>query len=367
MEEIETQHSREWDGHSRSKSLSKIRSHLSQKNESQALDRRTSLESQDDDTESDGDAGSGNGQDSERGPPSEQPGSQQAYVEPAYYPLNPWYGQPSDRGPTFSLGWPLPRTVRPGMLINLRPEVLAELPLQKMQTVPERPKQSYDPEEGQEVTWQRSHNTATTQQQHPSSKDSRVSPSHEPSSYNSSYRFDIRDEDHRPTTRVKPQDRVDQVEGNPPDPRPESMRPSTRVMPHEKQTDASGETAARKTQSRTEDRSPKAQKTWSSTSLRASDSLDKKATEASGISEGMKQRAGKQDHPEPDQEQKPSARELRNRWAAIRARTPEPLAEFVATAIAVYIGLAANLSKTTSNGEYGNFLTQALAWGFGNM
>ena len=64
---------------------------------------------------------------------------------------------------------------------------------------------------------------------------------------NSSYQSDVRDEDHRPTPRVKTQDRVDEVESTPPDSRPESMRPSTRVIPHERQSDAGGETAARKT------------------------------------------------------------------------------------------------------------------------
>jgi len=366
MEEIETQQSQGRDGHSRSKSSTKILSHSSQENENQARDNRTNPESQTDDTESGDGTGSSNGHDSQPGPPSQQPGSQQAHVEPAYYPLNPWYGQPSGRGPTFSLGWPLPRTVRPGMLNNLRPEVLAELPLQKMQTVPERPKQSYDPEEGKGITGQRSRSIASAQQP-PSSKDSQVFPSQRTNAYNSSYHSDVRDQDHQPIPRVKPQDRVDQVEDTPPDPRPESMLASTRVMPHNEETDGVGEVAARKAQSQTGSCSLETQKSSSSTSLQAGRSLDKMTTEASRTSKGMEQQMRKQDHSEPDQEQKPSARELRNRWATIRARAPEPLAEFVATAIAIYIGLAANLSKTTSNNEYGNFLTQALAWGLGNM
>lgn len=85
--------------------------------------------------------------------------------------------------------------------------------------------------------------------------------------------------------------------------------------------------------------------------------------------ERLRAQADEPGHTEPDKDQRPepSAKEMRNRWAQLRSRAPGPLAEFVATTVAIYIGLAGNLSKTTSNGEYGSFLTQCLCWGFGFM
>jgi len=88
-----------------------------------------------------------------------------------------------------------------------------------------------------------------------------------------------------------------------------------------------------------------------------------------GTLERLKAQAEEPGHTEPDKNQgpEPSPREMRNRWARLRSKAPGPLAEFVATTVAIYIGLAGNLSRTTSNGEYGSFLTQCLCWGFGFM
>lgn len=62
--------------------------------------------------------------------------------------------------------------------------------------------------------------------------------------------------------------------------------------------------------------------------------------------------------------------ELRNWWARLRARHPEPLAEFLATGVAIFMGLAGtlsvNLSASTSN-HYGDYETSCWAWGFAWM
>ncbi|KAI0015228.1 aquaporin-like protein [Xylariomycetidae sp. FL0641] len=62
--------------------------------------------------------------------------------------------------------------------------------------------------------------------------------------------------------------------------------------------------------------------------------------------------------------------QLRNWWARIRAKHPEPLAEFLATAMAVFMGLAGtlsvNLSATQAN-QYGTYETSCWAWGFAWM
>ncbi|KAI0384159.1 aquaporin-like protein [Hypomontagnella monticulosa] len=64
--------------------------------------------------------------------------------------------------------------------------------------------------------------------------------------------------------------------------------------------------------------------------------------------------------------------EYRNWWARIRAKHPEPLAEFLATGMAVFMTLAANLAVNLSANQdvkYGNYATacwaSGLSWMFG--
>ncbi|OTA99404.1 hypothetical protein M426DRAFT_47133, partial [Hypoxylon sp. CI-4A] len=62
--------------------------------------------------------------------------------------------------------------------------------------------------------------------------------------------------------------------------------------------------------------------------------------------------------------------EFRNWWARIRAKHPEPLAEFLATGIAVFMGLGATLSVNLSANQdtkYGSYETSCWAWGFAWM
>ncbi|KAF5021107.1 hypothetical protein F66182_6866 [Fusarium sp. NRRL 66182] len=62
--------------------------------------------------------------------------------------------------------------------------------------------------------------------------------------------------------------------------------------------------------------------------------------------------------------------ELRNWWARLRARHPEPLAEFLATAVAILLGLTGTLSVNLSADQtqaYGSYETSCWAWGFAWM
>ncbi|RBR08468.1 uncharacterized protein FIESC28_10268 [Fusarium coffeatum] len=62
--------------------------------------------------------------------------------------------------------------------------------------------------------------------------------------------------------------------------------------------------------------------------------------------------------------------EMRNWWARIRARHPEPLAEFLATAVAIFLGLTGTLSVNLSAKQsqpYGTYETSCWAWGFAWM
>ncbi|KAI1865348.1 uncharacterized protein JN550_008396 [Neoarthrinium moseri] len=62
--------------------------------------------------------------------------------------------------------------------------------------------------------------------------------------------------------------------------------------------------------------------------------------------------------------------ELRNWWARVRAKHPEPLAEFLATGVAIFMGLAGSLSVYLSQAQplpYGSYETACWAWGFAWM
>ncbi|RYO96729.1 hypothetical protein DL764_007415 [Monosporascus ibericus] len=70
------------------------------------------------------------------------------------------------------------------------------------------------------------------------------------------------------------------------------------------------------------------------------------------------------------EEGKQNPDELRNWWARIRAKHPEPLAEFLATGVAVFLGLSATLSVNLTaqqRTQYGSYETTCWAWGFAWM
>ena len=78
---------------------------------------------------------------------------------------------------------------------------------------------------------------------------------------------------------------------------------------------------------------------------------------------------GHQERPEVEQGFK-DPDEMRNRWARFREKHREPLAEFLATGMAIFMGLAGTLSVNLSaNTEtaYGNYETSCWAWGFAWM
>lgn len=61
---------------------------------------------------------------------------------------------------------------------------------------------------------------------------------------------------------------------------------------------------------------------------------------------------------------------MRNRWARFRARHPELLAEFLCTAMSVFLGVAGTLSANLSSGQasrYGTYETLCWAWGLAFM
>ncbi|KAI1205390.1 aquaporin-like protein [Annulohypoxylon truncatum] len=72
---------------------------------------------------------------------------------------------------------------------------------------------------------------------------------------------------------------------------------------------------------------------------------------------------------EVEQEEK-DPKKLQNWWARVRAKHPEPTAEFLATMTAIFVGLAADLSvnlPTNQRVPYGTRETSCWAWGFAWM
>ncbi|KAI1762354.1 aquaporin-like protein [Hypoxylon sp. FL1150] len=62
--------------------------------------------------------------------------------------------------------------------------------------------------------------------------------------------------------------------------------------------------------------------------------------------------------------------DLRNWWARLRAKYPEPLAEFAATSMSVFLGICATISVNLSANQaqqYGTYETACWAWGFAFM
>ncbi|CAN8097968.1 unnamed protein product [Discula destructiva] len=61
---------------------------------------------------------------------------------------------------------------------------------------------------------------------------------------------------------------------------------------------------------------------------------------------------------------------MRNKWARIRAKYPEPLAEFLCTTMSVFLGITGTLSVNLSQNQskqYGSYETLCWAWGFAFM
>ncbi|KAH6652553.1 aquaporin-like protein [Truncatella angustata] len=78
---------------------------------------------------------------------------------------------------------------------------------------------------------------------------------------------------------------------------------------------------------------------------------------------------GKREHDDVVNEDK-NPDEYRNWWAKVRAKHPEPLAEFLATLVAIFLGLSGTLSVFLSQDQaipYGSYETSCWAWGFAWM
>lgn len=241
----------------------------------------------------------------------------------------------------FSTAWPFPRTVRPGMLNNLD---LASLRGQDEQQ--DHESDSHQGEGTQEQPTAGTPDLERGQLDYIAARLSRENAQPRQGGDKApSIPPDVRDEEYRPVPHAKPSKNNSHEDEVPQDIRREGMRPTTGVAPQE-QTNKQNHHLTHRGQGRTR----------STASEKDEDTMSHLRHQASTTGDGPQ---ANQDPHEKD--------ELRNRWARLRARAPEPLAEFVATTVSIYIGLAGSLSKTTSNNTYGDFHTQSLSWGFGVM
>ncbi|KAI1406266.1 aquaporin-like protein [Hypoxylon fuscum] len=96
---------------------------------------------------------------------------------------------------------------------------------------------------------------------------------------------------------------------------------------------------------------------------------------APGYEEGAKYKVdgepvGGQREDDEAEEGRKDPNDLRNWWARLRAKYPEPLAEFAATAMSVFLGICATISVNLSSSQeqqYGTYETACWAWGFAFM
>ncbi|KAL0257051.1 hypothetical protein SLS55_007861 [Diplodia seriata] len=266
-------------------------------------------------------------------------------IDDEYYQLNPWYGQPPKR-PVFGLGGPLPHTVRgPG----------------KKSDKEALPKQ--DPEMGQ----------ANPQNSEKVSQSlSRSKPSHSLAKNLPHQRS--RKQNH--TSRQRPQ------------------RTATVESPEETQArENCNEKVSDEDQAAAEGPTPESGEWLSQGNVNPFASLDRigenydAGEEDNHVGRGGNAKARRRYEQEPDNtewaidsepigqyehnkeaetgEQNPN--ELRNTWARIRAKHPEPLAEFLCTLVSIFLGMCATLQVNLADGEYGNYETSCWAWGIAFM
>ncbi|CAJ2500338.1 Uu.00g031910.m01.CDS01 [Anthostomella pinea] len=251
-----------------------------------------------------------------RSPPRNPPGADARWVDQAYRDANPWYSQ-ADKKPIFSLGRPLPRTVR----WNSQNKQ-ADAGTQAARGAPSKSKE--DLAELGEVD-----------------SDDAISPDLEKQATTQSRQPEAA---RHTTDGTSHGDKFNDV-----------GQPVFNYMPGGSNTNVSAamsrrgtnESHARQTKNKTDEEGEGEKPDY-------------------GIdSEPLGQReadAVEQTDRDPD--------EFRNWWARLRARHPEPLAEFLATGVAVFLGLAGTLSVNLSANQpspYGTYETSCWAWGFAWM
>ncbi|OJD36249.1 aquaporin-like protein [Diplodia corticola] len=277
-------------------------------------------------------------------------------IDDDYYQLNPWYGQPPKR-PVFGLGGPLPHTVRRAAN-NSEKEALRK----------------QDPEMGQ-ANPQNQEKLFSLGAPLPHKQGSRPVSSHEPSHSLARSLSSQRSRNQKHASRRKPQRKAIFKT-------PEETRHYNEKKPDEAQATAY--------QTGTDEAGPQYGDGQSQEHLdpfasfdRIGEDYDAEEEDNNAKSRGRNEQEG--DGPDATEwaidsepigqydsekgaetgEKDPN--ELRNWWARIRAKHPEPLAEFLCTLVSIFLGLCATLQVNLAKGEYGDYETSCWAWGIAFM
>ncbi|KAK8159534.1 aquaporin-like protein [Phyllosticta citrichinensis] len=259
-------------------------------------------------------------------------------IEDDYYKVNPWYGAGPDK-PIFGLGKPLPRKVRwKSNADRIQEEDAKEADLEKGNSRPqtqERPRSS-------------ARSTA--------SRDARPDSQHQPQS-----QPDLSKEQSRPKSggsdsieRPKPGRRVTFGTPNSTQQAPEKQeqpgnRPQTaETIPEERESPEDKDRSSKK-QSHSDN-----MQTYDPSLGQAENDNAEWAIDAEPIGQ-READAAVEGNADPN--------ELRNWWAKLRAKHPEPMAEFLCTTVSIFFGVCATLQVNLSNGQYGTYETSCWAWG----
>lgn len=225
----------------------------------------------------------------------QQDPSRAAYAEDGYYVLNPWFGQSDENGPLFSLAWPFPRTIRPGMMLGHNGQIYR--------------------------AWQRQQ-------------------SHSSDAARDDGRGDL-EKRNVPSQIWVPDDRLGSYIAR----APKTSAEERRAQPVGVFNTTRGHN----------DHQPEA------------DSYNTPSNGLPAPSDRLSTTESNTNNAHSPHEQQQHLDELRNGWARLRAKHPEPLAEFLSTTLVLFLGMSASLSVTIGNGDYGTYQTKCWAWGLAIM
>ncbi|KAJ4404902.1 hypothetical protein N0V91_005638 [Didymella pomorum] len=252
-------------------------------------------------------------------------------VENEYFRLNPWYNQQKEK-PVFGLGQPLPHTMRRGMWWGKSD---LKKRMEELQSEQDDLQKGIEARDGLDM--------AKEKEDGPDSDGSQT-PLHPGQSSQEAYSADIQSYTNGRMPNVR---------------RPTSK---THSMAGKQRNDESASESA-PVNKHGLDEANQGQGTNGRNNFGLQDGLHP-LQELDTSETTQTQKEQKEEQKREHEEQQEYYNQYRNPIARFRAQYPQAPAEFLATFVYLFLGIAANLSVATSSESTGNFETQAWAWGF---
>ncbi|KAJ4336513.1 hypothetical protein N0V87_005377 [Didymella glomerata] len=260
-------------------------------------------------------------------------------VEHEYFRLNPWYNQQKEK-PVFGLGQPLPHTMRRGMWWGKSD---LKQRMEELQSEQEDLQKGIDARDGLDMA---------KEKENGGDSDGSQTPLHPGQSSQEAYSADIQSYSKGRMPNVR---------------RPTSNTHS--MAGKQRNDDSAPETASVNKQESAPvnkhglDEANQGQGTNGRNNFGLQDGLHP-LQELDTSETTQTQKEQKEEQKKEHEQQQEYYNQYRNPIARLRAQYPQAPAEFLATFVYLFLGIAANLSIATSSESTGNFETQAWAWGF---